>query len=130
MDLTKMTKDELIEKIQEQAHLAEAVEAKDKEISQLQKEIEEIKKNNLKQVIEFRKITDVLKGKNAEFEKNIINNEALVKSAANLDEENKRLLINLNLYVEAFRNTLKAQQGVLDNAIQLDTFISESLRRK
>lgn len=130
MDLTKMTKDELIEKIQEQAHLAEAVEAKDKEISQLQKEIEEIKKNNLKQVIEFRKITDVLKGKNAEFEKNIINNEALVKSAAKLDEENKRLLINLNLYVEAFRNTLKAQQGVLDNAIQLDTFISESLRRK
>lgn len=130
MDLTKMTKDELIEKIQEQAHLAEAVEAKDKEISQLQKEIEEIKKNNLKQVIEFRKITDVLKGKNAEFEKNIINNEALVKSAAKLDEENKTLLINLNLYVEAFRNTLKAQQGVLDNAIQLDTFISESLRRK
>lgn len=37
MDYNKLTKAELIEKLEEQKHLAQAVEAKDKEISELKK---------------------------------------------------------------------------------------------
>lgn len=45
MKYDKMTKDELIEKLKEQKHLAQAVEAKDIEMSQLKnKKDEEIKK--------------------------------------------------------------------------------------
>ena len=43
MDYTKFTKAELIEKLEEQRHLAEAVEAKDKEIITLKEEFEEFK---------------------------------------------------------------------------------------
>lgn len=38
MEYDKMTKAELIEKLEEQQHLAQAVEAKDKEISELKKD--------------------------------------------------------------------------------------------
>lgn len=37
MDYNKMTKQELIDKLEEQVHLAEAVRAKDKEMSELRK---------------------------------------------------------------------------------------------
>ena len=35
MDYTKLTKSELIEKLEEQKHLAQAVDAKDREINQI-----------------------------------------------------------------------------------------------
>ena len=43
MDYTKFTKAELIEKLEEQKHLAEAVNAKDREIITLKEEFEEFK---------------------------------------------------------------------------------------
>jgi hypothetical protein len=39
MDYTKLTKQELIDKLNEQVHLAKAVEEKDKEIVELQKRL-------------------------------------------------------------------------------------------
>lgn len=125
-----MTKDELMEKIQEQSHLAAAVDAKDREIIDIKSKHQSA--ITAKDTIITTKDKEIigLKAKVAELESKQRSNEELVKGAKFLEEENKKVVNHLNMYIETFRNTLKAQQGVLDNAIQLEAFISESLRRK
>jgi hypothetical protein len=119
MEIKEMNKAELIAKLEEQKHLAKAVEEKDKEIALLQKE------SNLK--------IEELTIKNGKLNAKVVELEATLKSqefVKKLEEENKKVVAHLNMYIEAFRNTLKGNQGVLDNAIQLEAFINESLRRK
>lgn len=130
MDLTKMTKDELIEKVQEQTHLAAAVDAKDREIIDIKSKHQSAITAKDTMITTKDKEIIGLKAKVAELESKQRANEELVKGAKFLEEENKKVVNHLNMYIETFRNTLKAQQGVLDNAIQLEAFISESLRRK
>jgi hypothetical protein len=123
METKEMNKSELLSKLQEQQHLAQAIEAKDKEIALLQKEsklkIEELTIQNGK-----------LNAKVVELETKIKLHEELLELVKKLEDENKKVVAHLNMYIEAFRNTLKGSQGMLDNAIQLEAFINESLRRK
>jgi hypothetical protein len=123
METKEMNKSELLSKLQEQQHLAQAIEAKDKEIALLQKEsklkIEELTIQNGK-----------LNAKVVELETKIKPHEELLELVKKLEGENKKVVAHLNMYIEAFRNTLKGSQGILDNAIQLEAFINESLRRK
>lgn len=125
-----MTKDELIEKVQEQTHLAAAVDAKDREIIDIKSKHQSAITAKDTMITTKDKEIIGLKAKVAELESKQRANEELVKGAKFLEEENKKVVNHLNMYIETFRNTLKAQQGVLDNAIQLEAFISESLRRK
>ena len=123
METKEMNKSELLSKLQEQQHLAQAIEAKDKEIALLQKEsklkIEELTIQNGK-----------LNAKVVELETKIKPHEELLELVKKLEDENKKVVAHLNMYIEAFRNMLKGSQGMLDNAIQLEAFINESLRRK
>lgn len=130
MDLNKMTKEELIQLVQEQSHLASAVEAKDKEIVELKTKNTRLLSEKDKQIAEINHKHAELINKVNELESKHLSNEKLISTAEKLDAENRKVVAHLNLYIDAFRNTLKAQQGVLDNAIQLEAFISESLRRK
>jgi predicted aconitase len=112
MEIKEMNKADLLVKLEEQKHLAQAVEAKDKEIALLQKEHQRL---NVKFI---------------ELETKVKSQEDLLGLVQKLEDENKKVVAHLNMYVEAFRSTLKGSQGVLDNAIQLEAFINESLRRK
>lgn len=118
-----MKKEELIAKLEQQKHLAKAVEEKDKEIALSKKEstlkIEELTIQNGK-----------LNAKVIELEAKLKPHEEMLEFVKKLEEENKKVVAHLNMYIEAFRNVLKSNQGVLDNAIQLEAFINESLRRK
>lgn len=96
----KMTKAELeikyqkaLDKIEEQKHLAEAVEAKDKEIAELR---EQLRKERERQV-------------------QSVNTE-------NLQKEHTRRVKELNHLIALHGNLLKTLQGTLDNAIELNEY--------
>lgn len=108
---------ELEAKLEEQKHLAEAVEAKDKEIAnhiqanKLIRQELETQKQELK--LQIEKLSKV--------PKDLGKTENDVKI---LVDENKRLVNVVNQYITVFRNTLKGLQGNLDNAIELEAFIN------
>jgi predicted S18 family serine protease len=154
-----MTKAELeielkkaLDKIEEQKHLAEAVEAKDKEIVQLrevqEKQIEQIRamkereiaelkeqlqKEREKQEKQIEQIRAMKEREIAELKKQLQEKQVQMLSAENLKKENE-LLKNtltrrekeLNKLIILHGNLLKALQGNLDNAIELNEyFINE-----
>jgi exopolysaccharide biosynthesis protein len=159
MDYKNMKKEEMLQKLEEQRHLAEAIDAKDAEIAKISKEkdveVEKISKQKDAEIAKIHREKDAeivriskefesfkeaaAREKNAvilkstELEKivrTLPTSSQVEEATKKLEEENKKLINHLGLYVEAFRNLLKANQGVLDNAIQMEAFISESLRRK
>lgn len=99
MDYKEMKKEELVQKLEEQKHLAQAVEAKDVEIANLIKAQAELK-------------------------------EKTIPSIKKLEEENKRLIAFANQYINVFKNTLKALQGTLDNAIELQDILVNGVKEK
>jgi len=119
MDYTKLKKEELIVILEEQRHLAEAVNAKDAEISKLSAMVSELKFKGIEE-------KNILNGKISELEnklRNIPNVSTMEESAKKLDAEYKKLLAFSNQHINVFKNTLKALQGTLDNAIELQDII-------
>lgn len=119
MDYTKLKKEELIVILEEQRHLAEAINAKDAEISKLSAMVSEVKQKGIEE-------KNILNGKISELEnklRNIPNVSAMEESAKKLDSEYKKLLAFSNQHINVFKNTLKALQGTLDNAIELQDII-------
>lgn len=130
MDYTNLKKDELLavvfsleNKIEEQKHLASAVDAKDAEIARLSKQIAENKAETVKEVNELKNKIAELKG---ELHTHVNNKDAIKK----LEEENKRLVAFGNQYISVFRNTLKSLQGTLDNAIELNDILLNGVKEK
>lgn len=129
----EMTKAELeielkkaLDKIEEQKHLAEAVEAKDKEITQLrktqEKQIEQIR------TMKEREIAALKEQLQKEREKHVqtLNAENLKKENELLNNTLTRREKELNKLIILHGNLLKALQGNLDNAIELNEyFINE-----
>lgn len=206
MELKKLTKQELIDKLNEQKHLADAIEIKDNEILNAKKELENIKKEMefaKKKIDEHMYLEQVLKDKNAHLEQstkelealkneslsnkhlakaveekdkeiiklkqdletskhklaesvssvkksyedriinqdleleslrevnsNIPNVENLNNALQTLTKENTILVKVANAHLGAFRNLMKSIQGTLDNAIELEAIITESLQNK
>jgi hypothetical protein len=103
----EMTKAELeielkkaLDKIEEQKHLAEAVEAKDKEIAQLrEKQVQMLDAENLKK-----------------------ENELLKNTLTRREKELNKLII-------MHGNLLKALQGNLDNAIELNEYFMNEVSK-
>jgi hypothetical protein len=107
-----MKKEELIKIVEEQKHLAEAVEVKDREIIQKNKEI-----------IELNKLYQELKSKSPTF-------AGLETRVKQLEEENKLLVAFVNSYINTFRSTLKGIQGSLELGIELEALLAEKLAKK
>lgn len=113
MDYSQLTKAELLEKLNEQKHLAQAVDAKDQEIirinNEMQKVKEQIKEQNLRMV-----------GMISREESNKILDEALK------DAEEK---INLaNQFLVAQKNALHLFNSALAVINQNDALLQEKLK--
>jgi hypothetical protein len=143
-----LTKVELAAKVEEQGHLAEAVRAKDLEITQFKKEIELLKKNlsevegkanakmreieiqaNVKvqkaEVQLAEKVSEIKKQKQVELEsvyKGEIDN--LKNVVIQYQEANKKLVANANRHVTVFRNLVNVVSGALNMATEIDELIS------
>jgi predicted transcriptional regulator len=115
-----MTKQELTQKINEQTHLAAAVEAKDAEIAQNKQEIIKLKE-------EYAKINNQLTEKNLKIQ--ALEKE---KSARGSMEEQEKLIKNLAQLLQGYQNSyrafLKNVQGGLENAVELEALLSEQLK--
>ena len=136
MDLEKLTKAELLAKnaeleakIAETVHLASAIDAKDKEISILRKQVKDAQAGVLlKENEEKAQLNNRIK----ELEKQVSttkNVEEMEKNVKILVDENKRLVEIANQYISVFRNLLKSLQGQIDIAIELESLINPTLKK-
>lgn len=141
-DLVNIAK-ELANKVEAQKHLAEAVDAKDREILTLKTVSESDKKlvrdlnqkvasqqhlseaviQKDKDIVELNKLIVELKSKS-------VNANGLETKIKQLEEANKRLTDILNPYILSFRATLKAFQGTLELSIENEALLSEKLINK
>ena len=137
----KNTKEELIKMLDEQKHLAQAVDAKDSEIVKLKKEFDEFKrKSETKRAEDIKAIKDSeekvklsLQHKVEDLSQRLESYgdvEQLKKGYDILLQENKKLVSSLNSYIQAFRNHMKAVQATLDNTIELEALLFEKLQQK
>jgi hypothetical protein len=150
MEFTNLSKADLLNiatelqrKVEAQQHLAEAVDAKDREIVSLKNLFEAEKKSNKelnakvlasqhlsdaviakdKEIIELVKLNNELKGKAGTL-------PTLEKTVKTLEETNKKLVEVINPYILNFRSLLKAFQGSLELGIEMEALLSESLKNK
>jgi len=146
MEYKDMKKNELLAKVEEQRHLASAVDAKDAEIAFILKEKEaslakltETKNSELanisKQYAEFKeksiKEKNELSNKISELQNKINSTPSIERyedAIKKLEEENKKLISFANQYINVFKNTLKALQGNLDNAIELQDILVNDVK--
>ena len=137
MEFREMKKEELIVKLEEQRHLASAVDAKDKEIASLRnikdseiaslsKKYAEIKELSIKEKNELTVKISELEAK-LRAVPSITRYEESIKK---LEEENKRVIAFANQHINVFKNTLKALQGTLDNAIELQDMLVNTVKEK
>lgn len=126
MEFKEMKKEELIAKLEEQRHLASAVDSKDKEIASLSKKYAEIKDQAFKEKNELAVKISELEAK-LKAVPSITRYEESIKK---LEEENKRVIAFANQYINIFKNTLKALQGTLDNAIELQDMLVNTVKEK
>lgn len=132
-----MTKDELLlenaqlrAKVEDTSHLAEAVEAKDAEISRIKKEhkdiLEKIEKERTAALAEAIAKTKENK------EKEMLNrpvapdpkDQETIKA---LQNQVRSLGIFINRYKDVFKSFLKATQGSLENVIELESILFNSI---
>jgi alpha-glucuronidase len=124
MDYEKLTKAELIEKLNEQKHLAEAVNAKDKEIANLKKEKHD-KDENLLQEIEK------LNNKNKELNHQLVGSmtkEKVEEYVKMVQEENKNIREVANYYIKIHTDFLKQTQQNLEMAIFTEDLVSQKIK--
>jgi hypothetical protein len=124
MDYEKLTKAELIEKLNEQKHLAKAVEAKDKEIANLIKE-KNNKDENLLQEIEN------LNKKNKELNHRLVGSmtkEKVDEYIKSVQEENKAIREVANYYIKIHTDFLKQTQQNLEMAIFTEDLVSQKIK--
>lgn len=107
MDYSKFTKEQLIAKLEEQQHLAEAVRAKDHEISTAI----HAKNDAETKLAEAQSRVKVLE----------IANDQLRKSA----EAQNDLVDKFNKYINFTRNYLRTMQGSLENTIELESTLTQ-----
>ena len=152
MDYSKFTKEQLIAKLVEQQHLAQAVEAKDHEVAEsirackaVEAELNKvglINKNLLAKVEEQKHLAQAVEAKDIEINKAVsTRDEALAKieelntrihvlEIANEQlrkgaEETKTVIDSFNKYIVFTRNLLRTMQGTLENTIELESALTQ-----
>jgi len=151
-DLMSKTKKELIDIIEKQKHLAEAIEAKDYELSQKDVELERAREK-VKKFEALQKENDQLKKENGilskdsdglakelteEHEKKIkeledAHKKVLEKKDADykvLLEEYQNKMKQFDKWILTHGNLLKALQGTLDSHIDLNELLIKELQSK
>lgn len=125
---------ELEKEIKDMKHLSQAVDAKDKEMNDLIEkhqehinQIEDKKEKEINSLIEkHQKEVDAINETN---EKNLkVLNENNEKQRNELISILKRRESELNRLINIFGNTLKALQGSLDNAIELNEYFVNEVK--
>lgn len=139
-NLESKTKKELIEILESKSHLSEAVDAKDTIINDLKKRNEELVS---KSVSDRAEITSRIKSENEKIRTSLEHQvadlkEALVKyqglngiedKLTAALKENEKYARFINIYVSTFQNYLKSIQGQLENTIELQAILVESLKK-
>ena len=118
MECTNLTKAELLEKLNEQKHLAHAVEAKDREIVELKKRYE----TRLEQVTD--EVNQLKKDYQGAFKKEEV--EKIVKTAEDQRKESSHLA---QFYVKMYHDFLKQTQQNLEMAIFTEQIVSEKFKK-
>lgn len=148
MDYSKMTKAELLREVERQQTLASVVDNKNKQISQLQGEVAELKNKLAEQIKEARDLgnnakqlqnendamhttVERLTGQMNEMQEQLRKEkyeDDLVKQNEFLTSEAERVVNLANMYITSFRNYLKLQQGALDNMNEMELMLQEKLK--
>jgi hypothetical protein len=133
-DYSKMTKSELINKLNEQHFLAQAVEAKDNEITSLRKSLKE---NIAEHSSEIKAIhlhhESEIKELKMKLDNQLSDQSGMVELKKQNDflvKENKRISMLLSFYISSYRNLMKGLQGMLDGSIDHESLLSEQLQRR
>ena len=130
--MASQTKDELIEEVERlkktisnQSHLAEAVEAKDKEIARIQKAHQiEISNINNAHALAISELNENL----ARITKQVgIPNPSDAEKIKTLTNQVNGLGAFINRYKDVFKSFLKATQGSLENVIELEAIMFNSI---
>lgn len=142
MDYSKMTKQDLVFKLKEQKHLAEAVQAKDKEIVSLQKTIKSLEKQIKEELVSkdrFDAVNKVLlesvpkaklddaQSRLKEFEGSI-KKERLDELLIKVEEDRKQALEAAVLYKNSYEDLLRVFKVNLDMAITTSDLLSEKVK--
>jgi hypothetical protein len=126
MEYKDLKKEELVKLLEEQVHLAKAVEAKDVEINKLEISVREIKERTTKEKLE---LVEKIKELEVDLAK-VPDIKKFEDVITKLQDDNKRLVAFANQHINIFKNTLKALQGTLDNAIELEDIVVNGVKEK
>ena len=121
MDYKKLNKSELIEKLEEQKHLAKAVETKDKEIIILKKEVESLKETIKSETVPKEKYDAV-----NEALRNSVPKEKLEAMEADL----KHVASVAVSYRNSFDDLIRLFKSGLDMAITTSELLGERVKTK
>jgi DNA-binding protein len=106
VDFTKLTKQELLDLVKEQQTLKDAVEAKDKEIQELKKQVESLRTS----------FQDSVK------------KEDIKKYTQQLEEETKKAKDIANQYIRSHRDLMRIFKVNLDFAISHEELLADKLK--
>lgn len=122
MDYSSMKKEELIKLLEDQRHLAQAVEVKDKEIFDLKSKIEN-KENHLKDEIRrLQEEVNIWQKRGTEAERKNVNSSELV-------EKNAELVDFGNKYIKMHTNMLQSIQGIIELSSDLEKTLIEKIQK-
>jgi hypothetical protein len=151
--MAQITLEEALKKIEEQKHLAEAIEQKDALINSLTSQNKELKKENvtlktevaankhLSTAVEvkddhIRRLgieLDVQKkeldDKNRVLYETTQKEKVLEENLKKVTEQNANVVSIANGYINNFRSYLKATQGALEIAVELEALLTEKVKK-
>jgi len=123
-----LTKAELIKKLEEQKHLASAVEAKDIEMSKLKKEskkqLEHLKKKHEEEIKVLKKEKEELVTKY----QGSLTKEQIEKITERLVAERNEAAQRTNLYIKIHHDLLKQIQHTTEMALFSEQLVSEKFK--
>ena len=120
MKYEKMTKEELIKKLEEQRHLAKAVNAKDKEIADIRVKA----KNMIKEAVDRENMAKEKVNELMTKYSESVTKEVLQKTIEKIEAERDKAIKVANRYIQAYRDYLKLTQHTLNMAISNEELIS------
>lgn len=120
MKYEKMTKEELIKKLEEQKHLAKAVNAKDKEIADIRVKA----KNMIKEAVDRENMAKEKVNELMTKYSESVTKEVLQKTIEKIEAERDKAIKVANRYIQAYRDYLKLTQHTLNMAISNEELIS------
>jgi glutamate synthase domain-containing protein 3 len=120
MKYEKMTKEELIKKLEEQKHLAKAVNAKDKEITDIRVKA----KNMIKEAVDRENMAKEKVNELLTKYSESVTKEVLQKTIEKIEAERDKAVKVASRYIQAYRDYLKLTQHTLNMAISNEELIS------